>query len=53
MIFFSLFLVFFLKNLENLLIFLGDLVRIERERWEIEASLIEFLPFFEVLSIIT
>ena len=49
--FFSLFSVFFLKNLEISLTSLEDLAGIRWERWEIEASLIEFLPFFELLSL--
>jgi len=40
--FFPLFSVFFLKNLEISLTFLGDLARIREGRWEIKASLIEF-----------
>ena len=49
--FFPSFLVFFLKNLKISLIFLGDLARIGGGRWEIEAGLIEFLSFFELLSL--
>ena len=44
--FFLLFSVIFLKNLEISLTSLGDLARIGGE---IEAGLIKFLPFFEVL----
>jgi len=47
--FFPLFSVFFSKNLEISLTSLGDLARIRGGRWKIEASLIEFLPFFELL----